>query len=93
MVKCNCSLRFTVIICLLLYSNCLSVTLQQLFVGYFTVTFVGYFTVAGGRSRLHLIDLGSASKSKDPNNVALSLSALGNVIMALLNGQRHVPHR
>ncbi|WAR19363.1 KI26A-like protein [Mya arenaria] len=49
--------------------------------------------VAGGRSRLHLIDLGSASKSKDPNNVALSLSALGNVIMALVNGQRHVPHR
>lgn len=50
-------------------------------------------SVAGGRSRLHLIDLGSASKSKDPNSVALSLSALGNVIMALLNGQRHVPHR
>ncbi|KAL3873285.1 hypothetical protein ACJMK2_036421 [Sinanodonta woodiana] len=49
--------------------------------------------VAGGRSRLHLIDLGSSSKSKDPNNVSLSLSALGNVIMALLNGQRHVPHR
>ena len=50
-------------------------------------------SVAGGRSRLHLIDLGSASKSRDPNNVSLSLSALGNVIMALLNGQRHVPHR
>ena len=49
--------------------------------------------MAGGRSRLHLIDLGSASKSRDPNNVSLSLSALGNVIMALLNGQRHVPHR
>ncbi|XP_065943161.1 kinesin-like protein KIF26B isoform X2 [Magallana gigas] len=49
--------------------------------------------VAGGRSRLHLIDLGSSSKSKDPDNVSLSLSALGNVIMALLNGQRHVPHR
>ncbi|XP_033736356.1 kinesin-like protein KIF26B isoform X2 [Pecten maximus] len=49
--------------------------------------------VAGGRSRLHLIDLGSSSKSKDPGNVSLSLSALGNVIMALLNGQRHVPHR
>ncbi|KAK3578712.1 hypothetical protein CHS0354_008571 [Potamilus streckersoni] len=49
--------------------------------------------VAGGQSRLHLIDLGSSSKSKDPNNVSLSLSALGNVIMALLNGQRHVPHR
>nr|KAG5702101.1 hypothetical protein BaRGS_010367 [Batillaria attramentaria] len=49
--------------------------------------------VAGGRSRLHLIDLGNASKSRDPGNVSLSLSALGNVIMALLNGQRHVPHR
>ncbi|GFO04776.1 kinesin-like protein kif26a [Plakobranchus ocellatus] len=48
---------------------------------------------AGGRSRLHLIDLGTTSKSKDPNNVSLSLSALGNVVMALLNGQRHVPHR
>ncbi|KAL8572384.1 hypothetical protein ACOMHN_023153 [Nucella lapillus] len=51
------------------------------------------FAMAGGRSRLHLIDLGSASKSRDPANVSLSLSALGNVIMALLNGQRHVPHR
>ncbi|KAK6182778.1 hypothetical protein SNE40_010388 [Patella caerulea] len=49
--------------------------------------------VAGGRSRLHLIDLGSTAKSKDPNNASLSLSALGNVIMALLNGQRHLPHR
>ncbi|XP_052829750.1 kinesin-like protein KIF26B isoform X2 [Octopus bimaculoides] len=49
--------------------------------------------VAGGRSRLHFIDLGSCSKSKDPNNVSLSLSALGNVILALLNGQRHIPHR
>ncbi|CAG5134262.1 unnamed protein product, partial [Candidula unifasciata] len=48
---------------------------------------------AGGRSRLHLIDLGTSSRSKDPSNVSLSLSALGNVIMALLNGQRHVPHR
>ncbi|CAI9734877.1 kinesin KIF26B isoform X2 [Octopus vulgaris] len=49
--------------------------------------------VAGGRSRLHFIDLGSCSKSKDPNNVSLSISALGNVILALLNGQRHIPHR
>ncbi|GAB1604540.1 kinesin-like protein KIF26B [Argonauta hians] len=49
--------------------------------------------VAGGRSRLHFINLGSCSKSKDPNNISLSLSALGNVILALLNGQRHIPHR
>ena len=48
--------------------------------------------VAGGRSRLHLVDLGSCGKSKDGSQ-ALSLSALGNVILALLNGQRHVPHR
>ncbi|ESO85460.1 hypothetical protein LOTGIDRAFT_107821 [Lottia gigantea] len=47
----------------------------------------------GGISRLHLIDLGSTAKSKDPSNASLSLSALGNVIMALLNGQRHLPHR
>ena len=47
--------------------------------------------VAGGRSRLHLLDLGSCSKSKDGQ--ALSLQALGNVIWALLNGQRHVPYR
>ncbi|XP_013390398.1 kinesin-like protein KIF26B [Lingula anatina] len=49
--------------------------------------------VAGGRSRLHLIDLGSGCKAKDSSGQALSLSALGNVILALLNGQRHVPHR
>ena len=45
----------------------------------------------GGRSRLHLIDLGSCSRSKD--STALSLSALGNVIQALLNGQRQLPYR
>ena len=54
--------------------------------------------MAGGRSRLHLLDLGSCSKSsKDssgiPNSGALSLGALGTVILALLNGQRHVPYR
>ncbi|KAK2163260.1 hypothetical protein LSH36_83g06061 [Paralvinella palmiformis] len=49
--------------------------------------------VAGGRSRLHLLDLGSCSKRDTSGSNALSLSALGNVILALLNGQRHVPHR
>lgn len=47
--------------------------------------------VAGGRSRLHLIDFGSCSRTREGS--ALSLSALGTVIMALLNGQRHVPYR
>ena len=45
----------------------------------------------GGRSRLHLIDLGSCSKGRDTS--ALGLSALGNVIHALLNGLRQLPYR
>ncbi|XP_019642367.1 PREDICTED: kinesin-like protein KIF26A isoform X2 [Branchiostoma belcheri] len=51
--------------------------------------------VAGGRSRLHLIDLGSGEKSsgKASGSVALTLSALGNVILALVNGAKHVPYR
>jgi len=47
--------------------------------------------VAGGRSRLHLLDLGSCSRGKD--GTALSLSALGTVLLALFNGQRHLPYR
>ena len=47
--------------------------------------------VVGGRSRLHLLDLGSCSRAKDGS--ALSLTSLGAVLLALLSGQRHVPHR
>ena len=49
----------------------------------------------GGRSRLHLIDLGSGDKSggKIVNGVALSYSALGQVILALLNNQKHIPNK
>lgn len=54
--------------------------------------------VSGGRSRLHLIDLGSCekvlSKSRDGGgSLCLSLSALGNVILALINGAKHVPYK
>uniref|UniRef100_A0AAV2JE61 Kinesin motor domain-containing protein n=1 Tax=Knipowitschia caucasica TaxID=637954 RepID=A0AAV2JE61_KNICA len=54
--------------------------------------------VSGGRSRLHLIDLGSCekvlSKSRDSGGgLCLSLNALGNVIMALANGAKHIPYR
>ncbi|XP_067119861.1 kinesin-like protein CG14535 isoform X1 [Centruroides vittatus] len=53
--------------------------------------------VVGGRSRLHLLDLGSCekqSKGRDATSGAcLSLSALGNVILALFNGQKHVPYK
>ena len=47
--------------------------------------------VVGGRSRLHLVDLGSCSRSRDDNS--LSLTSLGAVITSLLSGQKQVPHR
>ncbi|XP_073988987.1 kinesin-like protein CG14535 isoform X2 [Rhodnius prolixus] len=47
--------------------------------------------VAGGRSRLHLIDLGSCERSKGTGG--LPLSAIGNVLLAIFNGQKHLPHR
>ncbi|XP_030308439.1 kinesin-like protein KIF26A [Calypte anna] len=54
--------------------------------------------MSGGRSRLHLIDLGSCekvlSKSREGGgSLCLSLSALGNVILALINGAKHVPYK
>ncbi|KAE8601777.1 hypothetical protein XENTR_v10013790 [Xenopus tropicalis] len=54
--------------------------------------------MSGGRSRLHLIDLGSCvkvlSKSRDGSTgQCLSLSALGNVILALVNGSKHIPYK
>ncbi|XP_046663610.1 kinesin-like protein CG14535 isoform X2 [Homalodisca vitripennis] len=47
--------------------------------------------VAGGRSRLHLIDLGLCERTKQ--SAGLSLSGIGNVLLAIFNGQRHPPHR
>lgn len=51
--------------------------------------------VFGGRSRLHLIDLGSLEGVPDgPGGpLCLSLSALGSVILALVSGAKHVPYR
>ncbi|XP_055362555.1 kinesin-like protein KIF26A isoform X2 [Betta splendens] len=43
-----------------------------------------------GRSRLHLLDLGSCDAGAGQ---CLSLSALGNVILALANGAKHIPYR
>ena len=45
--------------------------------------------VVGGRSRLHMIDLGSTSGA----GKGLSLSALTSVLLAIFNGQRYLPHR
>ncbi|KAK2104850.1 Kinesin-like protein kif26a [Saguinus oedipus] len=55
--------------------------------------------MSGGRSRLHLIDLGSCEAvpgraGEAPGGpLCLSLSALGSVILALVNGAKHVPYR
>ncbi|TKS69917.1 Kinesin-like protein KIF26B [Collichthys lucidus] len=78
------------------------------------VAFSGYARpgpmVSGGRSRLHLLDLGSCDvkvlggggggggKSRDNSTpssapLCLSLSALGNVILALVNGSKHIPYK
>uniref|UniRef100_A0A1B0CNZ9 Kinesin motor domain-containing protein n=2 Tax=Lutzomyia longipalpis TaxID=7200 RepID=A0A1B0CNZ9_LUTLO len=45
--------------------------------------------VAGGRSRLHLIDLGGCANRAG----GLPLSGIGNVLLAILSGQRHPPNR
>ncbi|XP_050730279.1 kinesin-like protein KIF26B isoform X2 [Eriocheir sinensis] len=47
--------------------------------------------VAGGRSRLHLIDFGAMERGKGPSR--LNLTALGNVILAIFNGQKHLPYK
>ncbi|CAL8312125.1 unnamed protein product [Lota lota] len=62
--------------------------------------------VTAGRSRLHLLDLGScescvggagggagAGGGGGAGAQCLSLSALGSVILALVNGAKHVPYR
>ncbi|KAM8780753.1 kinesin-like protein KIF26A isoform 2-T2 [Rhynchonycteris naso] len=55
--------------------------------------------MSGGRSRLHLIDLGSCEGAPSRGGEApggplcLSLSALGSVILALVSGSKHVPYR
>ncbi|XP_049278052.1 kinesin-like protein CG14535 isoform X1 [Anopheles funestus] len=45
--------------------------------------------VEGGRSRLHLIDLGGCAN----RNGGLPLSGIGNVLLAILSGQKHPPNR
>ncbi|XP_026088744.1 kinesin-like protein KIF26A [Carassius auratus] len=54
--------------------------------------------MSGSHSRLHLLDLGSCesdrSQTRDGGRgQCLSMAALGNVILALANGAKHVPYR
>lgn len=56
-------------------------------------------SVSGGRSRLHLIDLGGCEGAPSRGGEApggsscLPLLALGSVILALVSGAKHVPYR
>ncbi|KAG5881783.1 hypothetical protein JTB14_033143 [Gonioctena quinquepunctata] len=47
--------------------------------------------VAGGRSRLHLIDLGNSDRGKASGGIPLS--GVGNIILAIFNGQKHLPYK
>lgn len=53
--------------------------------------------VAGGRSRLYFVDLGGCEKQSQvfgsSKSYRLSLANLGNVILAIFNGQKHVPYK
>ena len=48
--------------------------------------------VIGGRSRLHLIDFGCCDRTKTPGG-NITLRGLGNVILGIFNGQRHLPFK
>ena len=45
----------------------------------------------GSRSRLHLIDFGGCERTKKGPGSGITLSGLGNVILGIFNGQRHLP--
>ncbi|XP_060531879.1 LOW QUALITY PROTEIN: kinesin-like protein CG14535 [Cylas formicarius] len=47
--------------------------------------------VAGGRSRLHLIDLGNSERGKASGG--MPLSGVGNILLAIFNGQKHLPYK
>ncbi|XP_050299307.1 kinesin-like protein CG14535 isoform X2 [Anthonomus grandis grandis] len=47
--------------------------------------------VAGGRSRLHLIDLGNSERGKASGGIPLS--GVGNILLAIFNGQKHLPYK
>lgn len=47
--------------------------------------------MAGGRSRLHLIDLGNSERGKASGGIPLS--GLGNILLAIFNGQKHLPYK
>ena len=49
-------------------------------------------SLLGGRSRLHLIDFGCCERTKTLGG-SITQAGLGNVILGVLNGQRHLPFK
>ncbi|XP_049753932.1 kinesin-like protein KIF26A isoform X2 [Elephas maximus indicus] len=81
-------------------ARCSSHLLFTLHVYQYCMEKCGRGGMSGGRSRLHLIDLGSCDAAAPGQGgeatggpLCLSLSALGSVILALVNGAKHVPYR
>ncbi|XP_029808364.1 kinesin-like protein KIF26A isoform X2 [Suricata suricatta] len=80
-------------------ARCATHTLFTLHVYQYRMEKCGRGGMSGGRSRLHLIDLGSCEGAPGRGGEdsggppCLSLSALGSVILALISGAKHVPYR
>ena len=64
----------------------------SLYVYQYTLDKNGKGGVIGGRSKLHLIDFGGCDRTK-VNGGAITLSGLGNVILGIFNGVKHLPCR
>jgi len=79
----NIKFILNLVVCVIFFYKHLNITI--------ILKYIYKFIVAGGRSRLHLLDLGSCERSKSSGG--LTLSGLGNVLLAIFNGQKHLPHR
>jgi len=66
--------------------------LYTLYVYQYSVDRSGKGGVVGGRSRLHLIDFGGCERTRIAGG-GITLSGLGNVILDIFNGQKHLPCR
>jgi len=66
--------------------------LYTLYIYQYSVDKTGKGGVVGGRSRLHLLDFGGCERTRTSGG-GITLSGLGNVILGIFNGQKHLPCR
>ena len=64
----------------------------SLYVYQYTLDKSGKGGVVGGRSRLHLIDFGDCDRARVTGG-GITMAGLGNVILGIFNGQKHLPCR